>query len=117
MRRVGQVTYELDLPSDLESIRPIFHVPMLHKCIRDPSRVVPVDDVLITEPLSYEEVLIAILYRQVHRSRTSIGKVLWRNKNVEEMTWEGEEDMKSRHPHLFPASEQIQTTAPSSSGW
>ncbi|XP_070035191.1 uncharacterized protein [Nicotiana tomentosiformis] len=56
---------------------------------RDPSRVVSVDDVQVTEQLSYEETPIAILDRQVRRLRTkdvASVKVLWRNNNVEEMT-------------------------------
>ncbi|XP_070034656.1 uncharacterized protein [Nicotiana tomentosiformis] len=54
-------------------------------------RVVSVDDVQVTEQLSYEENPIAILDRQVRRLRTkdvASVKVLWRNNNVEEMTWE-----------------------------
>ncbi|XP_059302241.1 uncharacterized protein LOC132054212 [Lycium ferocissimum] len=97
--KVGRVAYELDLPSDLESVHSIFHVSMLRKCIKDPSRVVPVDNVQITKQLSYEEVPTAILDRQVRRLRTkdvASVKVLWRNKNVEEMTWDAEEDMMSR---------------------
>ncbi|XP_070030956.1 uncharacterized protein [Nicotiana tomentosiformis] len=93
IRRVGQVTYELDLTSNLESVHPIFHVSMLCKCIRDPSRVIPIDDVQVTEQLSYEEALIAILDRQVRRLRAkdvSSVKVQWRKNNVEEMTWEAE---------------------------
>ncbi|XP_059310084.1 uncharacterized protein LOC132061255 [Lycium ferocissimum] len=88
------------------------------RCIKYPSRVVPIDDVQITEQLSYEEAPIAILDRQVHRLRTkdvASVKVLWRNKNVEEMTWEAEKDMKSRYPHLLPTPEQMQTTAQASS--
>ncbi|XP_070037798.1 uncharacterized protein [Nicotiana tomentosiformis] len=63
----------------------------------------------VTEQLSYEKTLIAILDRQVQRLRTkdvASVKVLWRNNNVEEMTWEAEEDMKSRYPHLFPLPEK-----------
>ncbi|XP_070020062.1 uncharacterized protein [Nicotiana sylvestris] len=63
-----------------------------------------VDD-WVTEQLLYEEVPIAILDRQVRRLRTkdiASVKVLWINKNVDEMTWEAEEDMMSRYPHLFP---------------
>ena len=112
LRKVGQVAYELDLPSDLESVHPVFHVSMLHKCIRDPSRIMSVDDVQVTEQLSYEETPIAILDRQVRRLRTkdvASVKVLWRNNNVEEMTWEDEEDMKSRYPYLFPPPEKCLT--------
>ncbi|XP_069151846.1 uncharacterized protein [Solanum lycopersicum] len=43
----GKVAYELDLPSDLEAIHPVFYVSMLHKCIGDPSRVFPVDDIQV----------------------------------------------------------------------
>ncbi|XP_070032364.1 uncharacterized protein [Nicotiana tomentosiformis] len=78
-------------------------------CIGDPSRVVPVDDVQVTEYLSYEEAPIAILDRQVRILRTkgvASVKVIWRNKNVEEMTWEAEEYMKSRYPHLFSLPEE-----------
>ncbi|XP_070040992.1 uncharacterized protein [Nicotiana tomentosiformis] len=93
IRKVGQVAYELDLPSDLEFVHPVFHVSMVHKCIGDPSRIVSVDDVQVTEQLSYEETPIAILDRKVQRLRTNdvvSVKVLWRNNNVEEMTWEAE---------------------------
>ncbi|XP_070036353.1 uncharacterized protein [Nicotiana tomentosiformis] len=99
IRRVGQVTYELDLPSNLESVHPVFHVSILRKYIGDPSIVVPVDDVQVIDQLSYEEAHIAILDRQIRRLRTkdvTSVKVLWMNKNVEEITWEAEEDMKSR---------------------
>ncbi|XP_075109176.1 uncharacterized protein LOC142180967 [Nicotiana tabacum] len=74
------------------------------KCIGDPSRVIPIKDVQVTEDLSYEEVPVAILDRQVRKLRTkdvASVKVLWRNKNMEEMTWETEEEMKSKYPYLF----------------
>ncbi|XP_019224223.1 PREDICTED: uncharacterized protein LOC109205913 [Nicotiana attenuata] len=33
-------------------------------------------------------------------------KVLWRNQKIEEATWEAEEDMKSRYPHLFEGQKE-----------
>ncbi|XP_059291375.1 uncharacterized protein LOC132044853 [Lycium ferocissimum] len=106
---MGQVAYELD------SVHLVFHVSMLRKCIGDPFRVIPVDDFQVTEQLLYEEVPIAILDRQVRRLRhkdvTSV-KVLWRNMNVEEMTWEAKEDMRSRYSHLFPLRKEVQTETP-----
>ncbi|XP_070010044.1 uncharacterized protein [Nicotiana sylvestris] len=99
------VAYELELPSELEFVHPVFHVSMLRKCIGDPSRVVPFKDVQVIEDLSYEEeVPVAILDRQVRKLRTkdvASVKVLWRNRNMEEMTWEAEEEMKSKYPYLF----------------
>ncbi|XP_070040215.1 uncharacterized protein [Nicotiana tomentosiformis] len=75
------------------------------RCIGDPSKVILVDDVQFTEQLSDEEALIVILDRQVRRLRTkdvASVKVLWINNNAEDMTWEAEEEMKTRYPHLFP---------------
>nr|XP_016469633.1 PREDICTED: uncharacterized protein LOC107791981 [Nicotiana tabacum]XP_016470271.1 PREDICTED: uncharacterized protein LOC107792561 [Nicotiana tabacum]XP_016499849.1 PREDICTED: uncharacterized protein LOC107818358 [Nicotiana tabacum] len=78
------------------------------KCIGDPSRVVPIKDVQVTKDLSYDEVPVAILDRQVRKLRTkdvASVKVLWRNKNIEEMTWEAEEEMKSKYPYLFQSED------------
>ncbi|XP_070005196.1 uncharacterized protein [Nicotiana sylvestris] len=58
---IEKVAYELELPSELEFVLPVFHVSMLRKCIGDPSRVVPIKDVQVTEDLSSEEVPVAIL--------------------------------------------------------
>jgi hypothetical protein len=54
--------------------------------------------------MSYEETPVEILDRkeQVLRSKVvPYVKVLWRNHKVEEATWEGEELMKKKYPHLF----------------
>uniref|UniRef100_A0A1U7WVA1 Uncharacterized protein LOC104227932 n=1 Tax=Nicotiana sylvestris TaxID=4096 RepID=A0A1U7WVA1_NICSY len=65
IRRIGRVAYELDLPSKLGAVHPVFHVSMLRKCIGDPSRITPIEDIHIAEDLSYAEVPVAILDRQV----------------------------------------------------
>ncbi|WMV09850.1 hypothetical protein MTR67_003235 [Solanum verrucosum] len=56
----------------------------------DPSLIIPTEDIGINDNLSYEEILVQILDRQVHKLRTkelASVKVLWRNKFVEEATW------------------------------
>lgn len=107
IRRIGMVAYELDLPADLEAVHPVFHVSMLRKCIGDPSKIMPVKEIQITEDLNFEEQPVVILDRQTRRLRnkeiTSV-KVLWRNNNREEMTWESEDLMKKRYPQLFSIS-------------
>ncbi|WMV54913.1 hypothetical protein MTR67_048298 [Solanum verrucosum] len=108
IRRVGQVAYELEL----STVHPVFHVSMLRKCIGDPSRITPTEDVHVKEDLTYEEVPIAILDRQVKKLRNkevASVKVLWRNQQVEEVTWEVEEAMKSKYPHLFQSEEKGQS--------
>ncbi|WMV45265.1 hypothetical protein MTR67_038650 [Solanum verrucosum] len=70
----------------------------------DPSLIIPTGDIGIKDNLSYEEIPVQILDRQVCKLRTmevASVKVFWRNQFVEEATWEAEEDMKNRYPHLF----------------
>uniref|UniRef100_A0A0V0GIF1 Putative ovule protein n=1 Tax=Solanum chacoense TaxID=4108 RepID=A0A0V0GIF1_SOLCH len=67
----------------MELVHPVFHVSMLRKCVSDPNAIVPLEVVGVVEDnLTYEEVPVQILDRQVKRLRNkevaSI-KVLWRN--------------------------------------
>ncbi|WMV40982.1 hypothetical protein MTR67_034367 [Solanum verrucosum] len=58
--------------------------------------------------LSYGEIPVQILNRQVRKLRTkevASVKVLWRNQFLEEATWEAEDEMKKRYPHLFESGE------------
>ncbi|WMV36777.1 hypothetical protein MTR67_030162 [Solanum verrucosum] len=83
---------------------------MLKKCIGDPSLILPTESVRIKDNLSYEEIPVQILDRQVRRLRTkdvASVKVLWRNQFVEEATWEAEEDMKKRYPYLFESGGNV----------
>src|SRR5687767_12569690 len=108
LRRIGKVAYELDLPSELAMVHPVFHVSMLRKFIGDENIIVPLQDVQIEENLSYEELPVEIVDRQVKWLRNkeiASVKVLWRNQYVESATWEAEEDMKKHYPHLFPTNQ------------
>ena len=107
LQRVGEVAYELALPAELASVHPVFHVSMLKKCLGDPASILPVDVLGVGEDLSYKEVPVEILDRQVKRLRNkeiATVKVLWRNHLVEGATWEDEADMRSSYPHLFSSS-------------
>ncbi|KAH0733004.1 hypothetical protein KY289_004192 [Solanum tuberosum] len=107
-KMIGNVAYELELPQELAAVHPVFHISMLRKCIGDPSLIIPTEDIGIKDSLAYEEILIQILDRQVRKLRTkevASVKVLWRNQFLEEATWEDDEDMKKRYPHLFEPGE------------
>ncbi|XP_070025337.1 uncharacterized protein [Nicotiana sylvestris] len=39
--------------------------------------------------------------RKLRNKEIASVKVLWRNQQVEEATWEAEEEMKRKYPHLF----------------
>ena len=58
----------------------------------------------IDENLSYVEQLVEILAREVkmlRNRRIALVKVLWQNHQVEEATWEQEDDMRARYLELF----------------
>ena len=81
----GEVAYELSLPAELASVHPVFHVSMLKKCLGDPALILPIKGLGFDENLSYEEVPIEILDRQVKRLRNkeiATVKVLWSNHIV-----------------------------------
>ncbi|XP_059277581.1 uncharacterized protein LOC132031640 [Lycium ferocissimum] len=95
---------------ELEVIDWVFlQVSPMKDCMGDPSWVVPIDSITAKNGLTYEEVPVAILGRQVCKLRNkevASVKVLWRSQKVVEATWEAEEDMKSRYPHLFEESQR-----------
>ncbi|WMV24686.1 hypothetical protein MTR67_018071 [Solanum verrucosum] len=87
------------MKGELSTVHSVFHVSMLRKSVCDPSYITLIEDVQVTWDLTYEEVPISILDRQVKRLRNkemASVKVLWRNQQVEEVTWEAEEAMKSK---------------------
>ncbi|XP_060210554.1 uncharacterized protein LOC132637492 [Lycium barbarum] len=104
LHRVGEVTYELALPSGLSLV---FHVSMLKRYHGDGSYIITWDSVLLDENLSYEEKPIAILDREVRKLRSkeiATVKVQWKNRPVEEATWKTESDMRNKYPHIFAES-------------
>ncbi|WMV57645.1 hypothetical protein MTR67_051030 [Solanum verrucosum] len=86
-KRIGNVSYELELLPELAAVHPIFHITMLKKCMGDLSLIIPTENIGIKDNLSYEEVPIQILNHQFRKLRTKkvkSVKVLWRNQFVEE---------------------------------
>ena len=77
------------LPTDFVSVHPEFHMSLLKKCIGDPAVVVPLDNTDIHAILSYEEIPVEILDRQIRRLRNKevpLVKVIWRNQSIEGAT-------------------------------
>ncbi|XP_070002836.1 uncharacterized protein [Nicotiana sylvestris] len=103
VQMIGQVVYKLEIPPEMSLVHPVFHVSMLKKVIGDPSLIVPVETIEANEELSYEEIPVAILDRQVRKLRNkeiASVKVLWRNQQVEDATCKAEGDMKKKYPHF-----------------
>ncbi|XP_009769647.2 uncharacterized protein [Nicotiana sylvestris] len=82
IQRIGQVAYKLEMSLEMSQVHPIFHVSMLKKVVGDPSLIVPVETIEFNEELSYEEIPVDILDRQVRKLRNkeiASVKVLWQN--------------------------------------
>ncbi|WMV57780.1 hypothetical protein MTR67_051165 [Solanum verrucosum] len=69
LKRVGKVVYELELPTELTVVHLIFHISLLKKCVGDPTSIVPLESLAVKDSLTYEEVPVEILNRQIRRLR------------------------------------------------
>ncbi|KAI3826049.1 hypothetical protein L1987_00091 [Smallanthus sonchifolius] len=104
LERIGKVAYKLELPPSLGSVHPTFHVSNLKKCLADENLHIPLDDVRIDETMHFVEKPVEIMDReikQLKRSRIPIVKIRWESKRGPEFTWEREDQMKPKYPHLF----------------
>ncbi|GJX37363.1 putative reverse transcriptase domain-containing protein [Tanacetum coccineum] len=107
LERVGPVAYKLELPRELQGIHNTFHVSNLKKCLSDESLVIPLDEIQLDDKLHFIEEPVEIMDREVKRlkqSRIPIVKVRWNSRRGPEYTWEREDQMKSKYPHLFKRS-------------
>ena len=103
LEKVGKVAYRLALPASMDRIHNVFHVSLLRKYVSDPSHILQANEVELKDELIYEEHPVHILDRRIKELRNKkvpLVKILWRNHNVEEATWEVEQDMKERYPDL-----------------
>ncbi|WMV14019.1 hypothetical protein MTR67_007404 [Solanum verrucosum] len=103
-KRICKVAYELELPSVLAAVHPIFHISLLKKCVGDPASIVPLESMVVRYSLTCEDVPVEILDRQVRRLRNKAVasvKVLWRSQSVKGATWDPKAAMKAKYSHLF----------------
>ncbi|XP_017613924.1 uncharacterized protein LOC108459070 [Gossypium arboreum] len=102
--RVGPVTYQLELPPELDRIHDMFHVLMLRRYRSNPTQIVPVKEIEVRPDLTFEEDPVQILdcgIKVLRKKSIPLVKVLWRNHSTEEATWEPEDSMCQQYPHLF----------------
>nr|GEY40797.1 putative reverse transcriptase domain-containing protein [Tanacetum cinerariifolium] len=104
LSRVGPVAYKLELPREIQGIHNTFHVSKLKKCLSDEGLIIPHDEVRIDEKLHFIEEPIEIMDREVKQlkqSRIPIVKFRWNLSRGAEFTWESEDQMWKKYPHLF----------------
>ncbi|GKE46287.1 putative reverse transcriptase domain-containing protein, partial [Tanacetum coccineum] len=104
IEKVGPVAYLLDLLEELNGVHDTFHVSNLKKCLADPTLQMPLDEIRVDAKLKFVEEPVEILereFKKLKRSRIAIVKVWWNLKRSPEFTWEREDQMKLKYPHLF----------------
>ena len=69
-KRIGNVSYEVELPQLLAVVHQVFHIFMLNKFMGNPSLIIPTENIGIKDSLSYKEIQVEILDRQVCKFRT-----------------------------------------------
>ncbi|KAD5802400.1 hypothetical protein E3N88_13760 [Mikania micrantha] len=103
-QRTGPVAYKLRLPDELNGVHDVFHVSNLKRCLADESLVIPLEEIQVYEQLYFMEERVEIMDRDVKRLKRShipVVKVRWNSKSGPEFTWEREDHMKTKYPHLF----------------
>nr|GEX51531.1 putative reverse transcriptase domain-containing protein [Tanacetum cinerariifolium] len=112
LEKIGKVSYKLELPEELSRVHHTFHVSNLKKCHADEPLAFPLDGLHFDDKLHFVEEPVEIMDREVKwlkRSRILLVKVRWNSKRGPEFTWEREDQLRKKYPHLFAK------TAPSSS--
>ncbi|GJW86367.1 putative reverse transcriptase domain-containing protein [Tanacetum coccineum] len=114
IERIDHVAYRLRLPHELSSVHDTFHVSNLKKCLADAKLHVPLDEIRINKTLRFVEEPVEIMDREVKRlkcSKIPIVKIRWNSNRGPKFTWEREDHMKTKYPHLF--SEQASSDSTS----
>ncbi|KAD4586116.1 hypothetical protein E3N88_23717 [Mikania micrantha] len=104
LKRIGPVAYQRNLPAELDGVHNVFHVSNLKKCLSDETLAIPLDEIQVDEQLRFVEEPVEIMDREVKQlkqSRIPIVRVRWNSKRRPEFTWEREDQMMRKYPHLF----------------
>ncbi|GKA33275.1 putative reverse transcriptase domain-containing protein [Tanacetum coccineum] len=104
LKRVGPVAYKIELLEELINIHNTFHVSNLKKCLSDESLVIPMKELRLDDKLNFVEEPVEIMDREVkqlRQSRIPIVKIRWNSKRGPEFTWEREDEIRVKYPHLF----------------
>nr|GEU30109.1 putative reverse transcriptase domain-containing protein [Tanacetum cinerariifolium] len=91
LARVSHVAYTLELPEELKGIHGTFHVSNLKKFLAEDDVVIPLDEIQLDDKFHMIEELMEV-------------------KN----TWEHEEQIKKKYPHLFTSKDEARKANKSS---
>ncbi|GJY98689.1 putative reverse transcriptase domain-containing protein [Tanacetum coccineum] len=104
LERIGPVAYKHELPEEFRNVHNTFHISNLKKCLSDESLVIPMKELRLDDKLNLMEEPVEVMDReikQLRQSRILIVKVRWNSKRGLEFTWEREDGIRAKYPHLF----------------
>ncbi|GKC24958.1 putative reverse transcriptase domain-containing protein [Tanacetum coccineum] len=99
-----KAAYKLELPEELSSIHNTFHISNLKKCLSGESLIILMKELQLDDKLNFVKEPVEIMdceVKQLKRSRIPIVKVRWNSKRGPEFTWEREDEIRAKYPHLF----------------
>ncbi|GKC99776.1 putative reverse transcriptase domain-containing protein [Tanacetum coccineum] len=111
--KVGTIAYHLKLPERLSRVHSTFYVLKLKTCMADEPLAIPLDEIQVDDKLHFVKEPIEIMDREVKRLKQShipIVKVRWNYRRSLEFTWEHEDQMQNKYPHLFLNSAPVADT-------
>nr|GFA71857.1 putative reverse transcriptase domain-containing protein [Tanacetum cinerariifolium] len=94
----------LELPQELSRVHHTFHVSNFKKCYSNDPLVVPLEGLQLDDKLHFIEEPVEVMDRkvkQLRQSRVLIVKVQWNSRRGPEFTWECEDQIRKKYPHLF----------------
>ncbi|GJW03362.1 putative reverse transcriptase domain-containing protein [Tanacetum coccineum] len=103
-KRLGTVAYRLEMLEKLSHVHSTFHVSNLKKCLSDEPLTIPLEEIHVDDKLNFIEEPVEIMDREVKRlkqSRIPIVNIHWNSRRGPEYTWEREDQMNKKYPHLF----------------
>jgi hypothetical protein len=87
----GEVAYQLELPPQLSDVHDVFHVSQLRKCLQVLEEHMPLEELTISEDLTYQEYPVKFLNtleKVTRNNHYKMCKVQWSNHTKDEATWD-----------------------------
>nr|GEV60437.1 reverse transcriptase domain-containing protein [Tanacetum cinerariifolium] len=98
----------------MPTVHSTFYVLNLKKCMSEETLAIPLDEIQVDDKLHFIEEPVKIMDCEVKRlkkSRILIVKVRWNSRRGPEFTWEREDQMQKKYPHLFTNSAPVAEVA------